>query len=220
MNVVAPGITIQDYETGKAKPIDLFEGQIKHWILAFARHLAHQHNQREDAGIAVLLLASAALEPLGGVLPIENGGKGSKFKFCNGFVRVFPEVPGATNASKVAERVYELLRNGLFHEAFIKAGIVLTRQDTAVLEKDGVIYVDSVRFFDAVDSEFSDICNEIRSAGAGARIRQSFDYYWNEKQDKQSKALEPIIERGAEYPPVCSTNTLAPVNLNKWLTLL
>ena len=52
MNVVGPGITIEDYDTGRAKPIDVFEGQIREWILAFARHLAHEHAQREHAGIA------------------------------------------------------------------------------------------------------------------------------------------------------------------------
>ena len=37
MNVVGPGITLEDYKNGKAKAIDVFEGQIKEWILAFAK---------------------------------------------------------------------------------------------------------------------------------------------------------------------------------------
>jgi hypothetical protein len=75
MNFVGPGITLQDYESGKAKPIAVFEGHIRVWILAFAKCLAHEHEDRGNAGIAVLLLTGSALEPLGGVLPMEKGRK-------------------------------------------------------------------------------------------------------------------------------------------------
>jgi hypothetical protein len=209
MNVVGPDITIEDYDTGRAKPIDVFEGRIKGWVLAFAE-IAKKH---DSSGIAVLLLTSSVLEPLGGVLPPLDKGRSSKAKFCNGFVRAFPEVPGSNSARQVAEEVYELLRNGLFHEAFIKAGIVLTSQDRPVLEKDGRICIDPSRFFDAVNSAFSEVCNEIRSAEMGAPIRQSFDFYWNQKEGEQAKKLEAMVTPGAEYPPVFGTSgTARPVS--------
>src|SRR5436190_2882483 len=82
MNVVAPGITVQDYNEGKGKPIDLFEGRVKHWILAYAKHLAYEHEQKEHAGIAVLNLASSIFEPLGGVLPMAKRRRNSEVNFC------------------------------------------------------------------------------------------------------------------------------------------
>jgi hypothetical protein len=213
MNVVGPGITIEDYESGKAKPIDVFEGQIKEWILGFARHLAHEHGQREHAGIAVLLLTSSVLEPLGGVLPLGKRRKNSESKFCNGFVRVFPEVPGSKDAWQVGERVCDLLRHGLFHEAFIKAGVVLTSQDDAIFEKDGIIYLDPIRFFDAVDSAFAQVCSDIRSADANAPIRLSFDAYWSQREADQARKLEVFVTPETEYPPVYGTSgTARPVS--------
>jgi hypothetical protein len=84
MNIVAPGITLEDYESGRATAIDLFEGQIQVWILSFARGLAHEHRDKGNAGIAVLLLTSSVLEPLGGVLPRGKGSNNSEAKFCRG----------------------------------------------------------------------------------------------------------------------------------------
>ena len=210
MNVVGPGITLEDYQSGKATPIDLFEGQIRGWILPFAQHLAYEH---EHSGIAVLLLTSAILEPLGAVLPLDKGGKTSKDKFCRGFERAFKEVPGSKSARKVAERVWQALRDGLFHEAFIQAGLVLTTQDIPILEKDGIIYVDCARFFNAVESAFVEVCNEIRSSEKDSPIRSAFDMYWNKKESEQAKKFEATVPVRADYPPTTSTNTLAPMGL-------
>lgn len=217
MNVVGPGITVEDYESGRAKPIDLFEGQIKRWILAFAHYLANEHDRKEEAGIAILLLSSSVLEPLGGVLPLEKRRRSSEAKFCNGFVRVFGEIPGTKDNWRVAERVCDLLRHGLFHEAFIKAGIILTHQEVPIQEKDGILYLDAVQFVNRIGVAFDEICNEIRRADAADPIRQSFDVYWNQKETEQGKKLESIVESGAQYPPVLSTSTLAPTIPQKWL---
>jgi hypothetical protein len=217
MNIVGPGITLEDYESGRAKPIDLFAGQIKEWILGFAQSLAHEHESKEHAGIAVLLLAASVLEPLGGVLPMAKGRKSSEAKFCNGFVRIFGSVPGIKDVGQVAERVCELLRHGLFHEGFVKAGVVLTHQDTPIQEKDGVVFIDAVHFVDAVAVAFDEVCNEIRTAKAGDPIRQAFDAYWTQKETEQTKKLDALVSREAEYPPTISTNTLAPIDPKRWL---
>ena len=217
MNIVGPGITLEDYESGRAKPIDLFEGQIKKWILDIAQSLAREHERQDDAGIAVLLLSSAVLEPLGGVLPLEKGRKSSEAKFCNGFVRVFGSIPGAKNVWQVAERVCELLRHGLFHEAFIKAGIVLTHQGVPIREENGILYLDASRFVERIGVAFDEVCTEIRQAEPADPVRRAFDAYWNQRETEQPKKLESIVVAGAEYPPVLSTSTLAPINPKKWL---
>lgn len=217
MIVVGPGITLQDYESGKVRPIDVFEGQLRGWILAFANYLAHQHEDRGNSGIAVLLLTASILEPLGGVLPTAKGRKTSETKFCNGFVRVFPEVPGSKDAWQVAKRVCDLLRHGLFHEAFIKAGLALTSQNAPIVEDAGSISIDPVRFFDAVEAAVVQVCDEIRRSDAGAPMRKSFDAYWNEKEAEQVKHLAARVRPEAEYPPVCGTSTLAPVVPNRFV---
>jgi hypothetical protein len=215
MNVVAPGITLEDYNSGKAKPIDLFEGRNKDWILGYAKHLAHDYEKKNDAGIAVLILTAAVIEPMGDVLPLAKGRKTSEANFCNGFVRVFPTVPGAEDVWKLAERVCDLLRHGLFHESFIKPGLTLRFQDEPISEKTGVIYVDPVRFLDAVESVFSQVCDESRNAEDGSPIREAFDSYWNQKAMEQAKRVDPTFKIQSDSGTTLSTSTLAPIPLDK-----
>jgi hypothetical protein len=40
MAIIAPGMTDEDYQHGKVSELDVFEGRIKSWILAFGRDLA------------------------------------------------------------------------------------------------------------------------------------------------------------------------------------
>lgn len=186
-------MTLDDYQSGRVAPIDVFEGQIKEWILALAEHLAHERGGRNDAGIAVLMLTCSVLEPLGGVLPLPKGRRTSEAKFCNGFVRVFPEVSGSEDAWRVAEQVCDLLRNGLFHEAFVKCGVALTvEHDAAVMQKDDVIYINPFRFLDSVAAAFDTVCEEIRSAEPTAPICQAFDVYWAHRETEHALKRESI----------------------------
>jgi hypothetical protein len=214
MNVIAPGITLEEYNSGRARPIDVFEGRIKHWSLGYAKHLAHDYEQKQDAGIAVLILTAAIIQPLGAVLPPPKGRKSNEAIFCNGFLRVFPEVPGAEDAWKLAERVCDLLRNGLFHESFIKPGLILQFQDEPISEKDGLIYVNPVRFLDAVESVFSQACEEIRIAEDGSPIRVAFDSYWSQKALEQSKMVDRTFKVQSDSGTTLSTSTLAPIFSN------
>jgi hypothetical protein len=215
MNVVAPGITLEEFNSGKAKSIDLFEGRIKHWILGYAKHLAHDYEKKADAGIAVLILTASVIEPLGDVLPLAKGRRTSEANFCNGFVRVFPNVPGSVDIWKLAERVCDLLRHGLFHESFIKLGLTLRFQDEPISEKDGVVYIDPVRFLDAVESAFTHVCEEIRDAKGGSPIRESFDSYWIQKAEEQKKRADSTFVFYSDSATTLSTSTLAPILLEK-----
>ena len=50
MNIVGPGITLEEYESGRAKPIDLFEGRVVHAarIARIARPLLSGSIEREQ----------------------------------------------------------------------------------------------------------------------------------------------------------------------------
>jgi len=66
-----------------------------------------------------------------------------------------------------------------------------------VLEKNGDIYLDPLRFFDAVDAAISEVCNKIRLADNESTIRLTFDAYWKQKESEQAKnseAIEPFPE--------------------------
>src|SRR5882672_71522 len=129
-NVIAPGITLESYAAGEVDPLLVFENRIQEWLFPFARDLA----QREDSGLCILLLTAAVIEPLGAVLP--GAPNTSKGRFCFGFARIFKNLLGE-RCLEISERAHDLLRSGLFHEGFIKAGLVITKQDEAIQELDG-----------------------------------------------------------------------------------
>jgi hypothetical protein len=204
MSIIGPGMTLDDYESGRVTPIDVFEGRIKHWTLAFARLLAKE----KDSGIAVLLLTSSVFEPMGGVL---LGSGNSESKFCAGFVRAFPDVPGSKSAEDVGKMVCDLLRDGLFHESSIKAGLIVEASDEPIRVSPGAVHVDPMLFLDVVESTFAKLCEAIRSADPGSKARQTFDLYWSKKLEDQRKYVEARLDSQALEQYATSTSTLAPM---------
>lgn len=199
MAIIGPGMSDTDYATGRISSLDVFEGRIKNWILAFARTLAAQ----ENSGIAILLLASSVFEPMGGVL--MDGGN-SEAKFRAGFLRAIPDVPGG-KAADVAKMVCDLLRDGLFHEGFIKAGLVLEYGEVPVQIRSGAIVIDPRRFLDSVEVAFAAVCDEIRSGD-----QKNFSAYWDKKVRDQGQyvkarfnpeigSVETSIGTAAVMPP-------------------
>jgi hypothetical protein len=205
MSIIGPGMTLNDYESGRVARIDVFEGRIKSWTLAFARRLAME----KDSGIAVLLLTSSAFEPMGGVL---LGSGNSEAKFCAGFVRTSPHVPGSKTAQDVARIVWNLMRDGLFHESFIKAGLILDSLDAPIREEAGAIYIDPVRLLDSVEVAFADVCKDIRAAESAATVRKNFDAYWGEKQEDQRRYMEARVDPQAMFHSGTTLSTAAPIS--------
>jgi hypothetical protein len=199
MAIIAPGITNQDYASQKVSALDVFEGRIKGWTLAFAKIFA----EHEHSGLSILLLTASVIEPMGGAL--TGGGKAGA-KFRSGFVKIFPDIPGGKSA-KVAELVCDLLRDGLFHEGFIKAGLILERGDVPVRINGSAVVIDPVRFLAAVDTAFTKLCEEIRS---DAQMQKTFMTFWNKKDENHRRYMEnrpdPQIDLLAT-----STSTLAPM---------
>ncbi len=208
MAIIGPGMTDEDYACGKITPLAVFEGRIREWTLAFAKQLTKQ----EDSGIATLLLTASVFEPMGGTL---LGVGTSEKKFCAGFLRVFPNVPGG-KAEDIAAMVCDLLRDGLFHEGFFKAGLILEHCETPIELRGTAIVIDPRRFLDAVDAGFGNLCDEIRRADGESAIRKSFDAYWTKKLGDQANYVK------ARFDPTIgavatSTSTTAVMPRGIWL---
>jgi hypothetical protein len=122
---------------------------------------------------------------MGGIL---IGGGTSTAKFCAGFVQTFPDV---SDGRQVGERVCDLVRNGLFHEGFIKAGLVLEYGDVPVEVKSGGIVIDPRRFFDAIDKAFYMLCEQIRSDSS---MLKNFESYWGKKTEEHGKKIAPTFD--------------------------
>ncbi len=113
----------------------------------------------------------------------------SEQKFCAGFLRVIPDVPGG-KAQDIAPIVCDLLRDGLFHEGFFKAGLILEYGQTPIEQRGTAIVLDPRRFLEAVDAGFGKLCDEIRAADGESALRKSFDAYWTKKLGEQGNYVK------------------------------
>ena len=208
MAIIGPGMTDDDYASGRVTPLDIFERRIKVWTLAFARELAKQ----EDSGIATLLLTASVLEPMGGAL---LGHGTSEKKFCVGFLKIFPDVPGG-KAKTIAPIVCDLLRDGLFHEGFFKAGLILEYGGAPIEQRRKAIIVDPRRFLDAVDVGFGRLCDEIRAADEASDVRKSFDAYWTKKLGDQGNYVKARFDSNIG-DVATSTSTAAVMPPEIWV---
>ena len=205
MNVIAPGITDEDYFSKRVNPIDIFEGRIKEWTLGFANELA----LKPHSGVAVLILAASVLEPMGGALLGTTGN--TERRVVKGLTWAFPSLPaGAPN------QICDLLRDGLFHKSFIKAGLVLQQLDNPIKIEPGGIFIDPNRFLKAIDESFSKLCAEIRSRETAAF--GTFEAYWEKAETDELKYHGARFAAGVTPQSGVTLSTAAAIP--KSLTLL
>ena len=196
MNFVAPGMTDDQYD--ESKRLDVFQSRTAEWILAFAIRLSKE----KDGGIASLIVSTSIIEPMGG---IRSRSSTVESRFKSGFEYLFPDV------SKVAKDVYSRLRGGLFHEGFIKPGLVITNLSSAIEVKGGFVYVDPERFAIAVNEGFERFCGDIR---ADKTLRKNFDIYWEKQAEDNVKPLLNLTLPQHGTPVTLSTSAaMSPFDL-------
>lgn len=123
------------------------------------------------------MLASSLLQPIGGIV---SGGKGRNGEqFVEGFLYVFPAMKGSADPRSVAVDVCNILRNGLYHEAFVKHGFVIRRQADAVEVESGAVCVDPKVFLPAIERAIIRLCEQVRT-----------DKGWQQRFDDYCKANE------------------------------
>jgi hypothetical protein len=105
---VAPGIEIGQYD--ESRQLEVYQKRTSDWIMAHAIDLS----KRQDGGLPSLIVACSVIEPMGGIL---TGSTATLTRFKAGFDYIFPKLG-------MAKEVYERLRGGLYHEGFIKTGLL------------------------------------------------------------------------------------------------
>jgi hypothetical protein len=150
---VAPGITSDKYDA--SMQLEAFEQRCLQWVLQQAKRLSED----DESGLAILMLATSLMEPMGAIL---KSSKTDKAEFAVGFAYLFPKIKGSDNAYKVGERAFDLLRSGLYHEAFIKRGLAIEHQGDAIELRDGGIIVNPRTFLTEVEEGFRRFCEEVR----------------------------------------------------------
>jgi hypothetical protein len=198
--VIAPGITSDDYD--ESKRLDAFEKRSVEWIIAPAKRIMNEN----DSGIAVLMLSSSLLQPIGGIV---CGGKGRNGEqFVAGFLYVFPTVKGSSDPRAVATDVCNILRNGLYHEAFVKHGFVIRRQADAVEAEAGAVCVDPKVFLPAIEQAVIRLCEQIRTDKVW---QQRFDDYWRTNESLAVKQRRIPVDARMLSRTVSSTGAFSAV---------
>lgn len=187
-NVIAPGITIEEYTPERA--FEVFEKRTKDWILAKLLPLTEQ----QDTGIVVLIIAAAVVEPMGRILSEGGNGEVSQIAALNFILEdSFVDLKFEKDMrQRVCKEISSRLRDGLFHEGFIKLGLNITEL-TSVIAYDGkTVFLDPNRFAVALSVAFGRLCEK---AKAERSFHDRFLAYWtktNENNHKKLNAAQPI----------------------------
>jgi hypothetical protein len=116
--------------------IAVFADRVTGWQIDIADRLM---KTEEHAGFAVLSIVASYFEMIGKHLEGFQGVGRSSYHFRKGFDSVFPEVDAAQR-ERISARIYQDVRNGMYHDAITVGGIALSRStgDRVLYETPGV----------------------------------------------------------------------------------
>lgn len=156
--------------------IDVFEDQVRGWIIAPANALrGHPH-----AGFAILASVLSYFEPIGQF--VEGKKAGSRHQFGVGLLSVFPNIEPRYRDLILAE-LYEQVRCGLFHQAITKAKVIVNPDGEDPIEIHGAadkivrIIVVPIAFIDAIDRHLTWYADRLRDP-ANVDLRGNFENWF------------------------------------------
>lgn len=149
---ITEGITYQDVKNDKITKIEVYEKQINNWFIKPAQLLADSskkdHNYEME--ISLLTLMITFFESHGQYLLGESSMNNSRRVFVSGF-RSFLEYLIYNKRHKEEyylkidlDQLYRLVRCGLLHNGYIKANGVCFFIDKLKLDKDHVVYPNTI----------------------------------------------------------------------------
>jgi hypothetical protein len=190
---VSKRYTMADLHSGRASRLDVYEDYVAEYVLAFAERMAKE----EHSEIAVVILVTSIFEPLGAM--IRGSKKGNDCdNFCAGLQFVFGAIPGAQDT---AARVYRLLRHGLYHEGFLKAGLVLVAEGEPIVEDDGILRVNVRAFLRKTVQQFHVYVEGVRQSGPDSTKGRNFEAFWQNRHGSRS----PGVSFDSSTMPTAST---------------
>ena len=199
---LSPKYPSQKYWKEEVSAIEVFEDQVRGWVLDFAEQLASQ----EHSGIAVLMLATSYFEPIECFRSGQDTDTSGKL-FKRSVRTVFREVNESPNPDKVAGILLNQLRNGLFHTGLVRPLLVLVREGEPIkVEMDGqtvrAIQINATAFLECVQRDFEDYVSELKH-GSDHSTRDNFEKMWK----KRGGLADSDESTGASGFPSGSTQT-------------
>jgi hypothetical protein len=186
--------------------INVFEDQIRGWVLNHAQALASgDYNFQEHAGFAILMLVSSYFEAIEAFYRGRPSKAGESKKFFKvGFLRVFEEVPKllknglAQLQDELLNELYEQLRCGLYHEAMTKGKIIL-RHDTAAMGflfdptnlSIPTIVIDPWQMLARVETHFTGFIAKVKDPHE-KDLRAAFEMCFDLKVARRTPVIPPV----------------------------
>jgi hypothetical protein len=193
---VSKRYTVEDLKSKKASLLDVYEDYVTGYVLAVAERIAKE----EHSEIAVVILVTSIFEPLGAMIRGAKKGTDSE-RFCAGLQFVFGSIPGAT-------RVYDLLRHGLYHQGFLKSGLILVAEGEPISEDGGIVRINVGAFLGKTSQQFHVYVEDVRRSGPDSTQTHNFMAFWKKMQD-----IQDLKSPGIRFDASLMTNasTAAPM---------
>jgi hypothetical protein len=185
--------TAEDLKNNKASLLDVYEDYVTGYVLGVAERIAKE----EHSEIAVVILVTSIFEPLGAMLRGVKKGTDSD-RFCEGLQFVFGSIPGAA-------RVYKLLRHGLYHQGFLKAGLILVAEGEPISEDGGMLRINVGAFLRKASQQFHVYVEDVRRSGPDSAQTRNFMAFWENMQDLKSR------DSGFDSSLMPSASTAGPI---------
>ncbi len=181
---VSKRYTVEDLNNNKASLLDVYEDYVTEYVLAVAERILKE----EHSEIAVVILVTSIFEPLGAMIRGAKKGNDSD-RFCAGFHFVFGAIPGAQDPKSAAARVYRLLRHGLYHEGFLKSGLILVAEGAPISEDGGILRINVGGFLRKTAQQFHVYVEDVRQSGPDSIKTRDFEAFWVKMQDLKSTGI-------------------------------
>src|SRR5258708_2440380 len=172
---VSPRYRSSELASGKVNAIDVFEDQVKGWVLAFAKRLTSE----EHSGVAVTMLCTSYFEWIESFRRGKDSRKGSEEFFKSTFQRLFPEIASSAAAVDAADILYHDLRCGLYHEGLMRGRIVFQREGEAIEIRNSPpqVVINANAFLDTVVTDFDQYLDQLRGRTA-CELKSNFETMW------------------------------------------
>jgi len=183
---VSPRYRSSELVSGRVNAIDVFEDQVKGWVLEFAKRLTAE----EHSGIAVMMVCTSYFEWVESFRRGKDSRSKSEEFFKSTFQRLFPDLASSARGVDAADILYHDLRCGLYHEGLMRGRIVFRREGEAIEIRDAPLQVviNANAFLDNIITDFDQYLHQLRAQNAQPdELKSNFERMWLERAQDPSE---------------------------------
>lgn len=169
---ITENISFGDLETGKISPVQVYKKQVKNWLFKPAKCLSDMNDNRfnyYENGISLFILLLTFFESHRQYITGQDSNRNSGRIFATGFDRFkkYIILTGKVDTNFRdfnSSKLYDWARNGLFHNGYIKNGLLVDmRRNKKLVFYNNPLWdgwlVDPWNLLDALETYFEEYTN-------------------------------------------------------------